>query len=209
MLTHSPTIFDFEANSTPRHKPYTSVKAINRSVAQYLPQHYEPVCQSLFQFVKLLLNPEEEGPPYPAPPNEDQISIIASIGLDGTQGPEIIDDDQLDASDVLGKTKKIPRRFLEFVNREIQGLGIQQISFQWDQKVETQWDTLVINVIVKHWLFARSKGAFQDYALNPEFCTKEILFGILSRWLRGQKEKYGKVKDKTPAFKVKIHSKVS
>ena len=47
-------------------------------------------------------------------------------------------------------------------------------------------------MIIKHWLNAKDNDAFTNYPLDIEFCKKDILFGLLEHWLRGQKDNYMK-----------------
>ncbi|CAH7677503.1 hypothetical protein PPACK8108_LOCUS12667, partial [Phakopsora pachyrhizi] len=72
--------------------------------------------------------------------------------------------------------------------------NIQHPTFQWDVEGQTRWDGLVIDILVKHWLYAKNKEAFQEYPLQSDFCTKTIVSAIVERWLRGQKASYGKDK---------------
>ncbi|CAH7665776.1 hypothetical protein PPACK8108_LOCUS65, partial [Phakopsora pachyrhizi] len=69
--------------------------------------------------------------------------------------------------------------------------NIQHPTFQWDVKGQTRWDGLVIDILVKHWLYAKNKEAFQEYHLKSDFCTKTIVSAIVEQWLRGQKAFYG------------------
>ncbi|CAH7687028.1 hypothetical protein BY996DRAFT_4572912, partial [Phakopsora pachyrhizi] len=73
--------------------------------------------------------------------------------------------------------------------------NIQHPTFQWDVKVQTSWDGLVIDILVKHWLYAKNKEAFQEYPLKSDFFTKTIVSAIVEQWLRGQKASYGKDKN--------------
>ncbi|CAH7688538.1 hypothetical protein BY996DRAFT_8399255 [Phakopsora pachyrhizi] len=69
--------------------------------------------------------------------------------------------------------------------------SIQHPNFHWDVKGQTSWDGLVIDILVKHWLYAKNKEAFQEYPLQSDFCTKAIVSAIAEQWLRGQKASYG------------------
>ncbi|CAH7689290.1 expressed protein [Phakopsora pachyrhizi] len=62
------------------------------------------------------------------------------------------------------------------------------------KRIPLKWDGLVIDILVKHWLYAKNKEAFQEYPLQSDFCTKTIVSAIVERWLRGQKASYGKDK---------------
>ncbi|CAH7667508.1 hypothetical protein PPACK8108_LOCUS1910, partial [Phakopsora pachyrhizi] len=50
--------------------------------------------------------------------------------------------------------------------------NIQHPTFQWDVKGQTSWDGLVIDILVKHWLYAKNKEAFQEYPYNQTFALK-------------------------------------
>ena len=69
----------------------------------------------------------------------------------------------------------------------------------------TKWDKILSEVIRKHWLNAKENDAFTNYPLDIEFCKKDILFGLLERWLRGQKDNYMKprTRNKKPRSRVK------
>ncbi|CAH7682264.1 hypothetical protein PPACK8108_LOCUS16002 [Phakopsora pachyrhizi] len=77
---------------------------------------------------------------------------------------------------------------------EIDSLVVEERNIATEEASQTRWDGLVIDILVKHWLYAKNKEAFQEYPLQSDFCTKTIVSAIVERWLRGQKASYGKDK---------------
>ena len=104
---------------------------------------------------------------------------------------------------MLGKVQKIPRKFISFCEEDLKTFSISGPTFEWNKKQNSQWDNTIIAVILKHWCFAKSQGAFSKQALNPQFSEYKILLAVLEHWLHGQKENYGKEK-LNPNYKVKV-----
>ncbi|CAH7671161.1 expressed protein [Phakopsora pachyrhizi] len=98
------------------------------------------------------------------------------------------------ATEEASITKRIPLKYKSLCLSEMAQHNIQHPTFQWDVKGQTRWDGLVIDILVKHWLYAKNKEAFQEYPLQSDFCTKTIVSAIVEQWLRGQKASYGKDK---------------
>ncbi|KAI8443127.1 hypothetical protein BY996DRAFT_8696341 [Phakopsora pachyrhizi] len=78
---------------------------------------------------------------------------------------------------------------------DIDSLVVEERNIAAEEASQTSWDGLVIDILVKHWLYAKNKEAFQEYLLHSDFCTKTIVSAIVEQWLRGQKTSYGKDKN--------------
>ncbi|CAH7688462.1 hypothetical protein PPACK8108_LOCUS23432 [Phakopsora pachyrhizi] len=85
--------------------------------------------------------------------------------------------------------------FLNITDVDIDSLVVEERNIATEEASQTSWDGLVIDILVKHWLYAKNKEAFQEYPLQSDFCTKIIVSAIVEQWLRWQKASYGKDKN--------------
>ncbi|CAH7670786.1 hypothetical protein PPACK8108_LOCUS5521 [Phakopsora pachyrhizi] len=130
----------------------------------------------------------------PLPQSSDEADTATLLNITDVNIDSLVVKERNIATEEASVTKRIPLKYKSLCLSEMAQHNIQHPTFQWDIKGQTRWDSLVIDILVKHWLYAKNKEAFQEYPLQSDFCTKTIVSAIVEQWLRGQKESYGKDK---------------
>ncbi|CAH7675015.1 hypothetical protein PPACK8108_LOCUS9978 [Phakopsora pachyrhizi] len=125
---------------------------------------------------------------------EQQFDRATLLNITDVDIDSLVVEERNIATEEASITKRIPLKYKSLCLSEMAQHNIQHPTFQWDVKGQTRWDGLVIDILVKHWLYAKNKEAFQEYPLQSDFCTKTIVSAIVEQWLRGQKASYGKDK---------------
>jgi len=62
---------------------------------------------------------------------------------------------------------------------------IKQISFAWEDKPDSPFNTWFLKMILKHWTFARSVGFLSQFLISPAHDSYDKAHLLLYRWLVG------------------------
>lgn len=190
------------------HDGLEKTRTLNKAVAHHLPRSNDQVTLCLREFTRIVLNMKQEGDPLPNPPNDDEAQKITQV----TPAEILTKNDFFQISctneENYGRRKSIPGKYKEKCQKELEYYGLSSFTFQWDIKGITIWDSITSNIIVKHWLHAKSEGAFSRYAIDTQHGTFEIILGLLERWLRGQKDIFRRNKSKKNPTKSRLKNKV-
>ncbi|CAH7682221.1 hypothetical protein PPACK8108_LOCUS15012 [Phakopsora pachyrhizi] len=125
----------------------------------------------------------------PLPPSSDEVDTATLLNITDVNIDSLVVEEKY-CYEEASITKRIPLKYKSLCLSEMPTHNIQHPTFQRDVKGQTRWDGLVIDILVKHWLYAKNKEAFQEYPLQSDFCTKTIVSAIVEQWLRGQKASY-------------------
>ncbi|CAH7671650.1 hypothetical protein PPACK8108_LOCUS6448 [Phakopsora pachyrhizi] len=171
-----------------------STRTLNKLVSSHIPPSQDSLCICIRDFTKMILGLTKNNNNLPLPPSSDEVDTATLLNITDVDIDSLVVEERNIATEEASITKRIPLKYKSLCLSEMAQHNIQHTTFQWDVKGQTRWDGLVIDILVKHWLYAKNKEAFQEYPLQSDFCTKTIVSAIVERWLRGQKASYGKDK---------------
>ncbi|KAI8449757.1 hypothetical protein BY996DRAFT_6418119 [Phakopsora pachyrhizi] len=171
-----------------------STRTLNKLVSSHIPPSQDSLCICIRDLTKMILGFTKNNNNLPLPPSSDEVDTATLLNITDVDIDSLVVEERNIATEEASITKRIPLKYKSLCLSEMAQHNIQHPTFQWDFKGQTRWDGLVIDILVKHWLYAKNKEAFQEYPLQSDFCTKTIVSAIVERWLRGQKASYGKDK---------------
>ncbi|CAH7682523.1 hypothetical protein BY996DRAFT_8688380 [Phakopsora pachyrhizi] len=171
-----------------------STRTLNKLVSSHIPPSHDSLCICIRDFTKMILGLTKNNNNLPLPSSSDEVYTATLLNITDVDIDSLVVEERNIATEEANITKKIPLKYKSLCFSEMAQHNIQHPTFQWDFKGQTRWDGLVIDILVKHWLYAKNKEAFQEYPLQSDFCTKTIVSAIVEQWLRGQKASYGKDK---------------
>ncbi|KAI8455378.1 hypothetical protein BY996DRAFT_8686332 [Phakopsora pachyrhizi] len=173
-----------------------STRTLNKLVSSHIPPSQDSQCICIRDFTKMILGLTKNKNNLPLPPSFDEVDTSTLLNITNVNIGSLVVKERNIATEEATITKRIPLKYKSLCLSEMAQHNIQHPTFQWDVKGQTSWDGLVIDILVKHWLYDKNKEAFQEYPLQSDFCTKSIVSAIVEQWLRGQKASYGKDKIK-------------
>lgn len=187
------------------HRPSSSLKKVNKSVAPYLPSHNTYLCIVIRNFTISLTNfnnktsLEEQLPDsqhFMAFQNQPlKESTLANVYPNNHEFPQT-------------HKEELPPFIVDTFAKNLQAVGIPTPRFQWQHPSTNPWNKLLISMLAKHWLLARQHGAFSKVPIEDKFCEPDFVEAIISRWYDGKKGSHGKV-SQSSTLKVKLRKKVS
>jgi len=186
-------------------------RVLNAKLSKFLPSSNHQVSICLRDFIKIILNVKRTKESMPPPPSETEVVNFTAKQppLSTIEANQLVFNKTTTNQEVYAGAQGVPGRFKELCHGELESYGISPPTFQWGLSDITAWDEVMIQVIVKHWLHAKKEGAFAAYALDEGYCTSLTLLGLADRWLRGQKDKHKKPKNRAGISKPRVRQKVS
>ncbi|CAH7677633.1 hypothetical protein PPACK8108_LOCUS12806 [Phakopsora pachyrhizi] len=172
-----------------------STRTLNKLVSSHIPPSQDSLCICIRDFTKMILGLTKNNNNLPLPPSSDEVDTATPLNITDVDIDSLVVEERNIATEEASNTKRILHKYKSLCLSEMAQHNIQHPTFQWDIKGQTSWDGLVIDILVKHWLYAKNKESFQEYPLKSGFCTKTIVSVIVEQWLRGQKASYGKDKN--------------
>lgn len=170
----------------------TSLKAVNRAVADWLPDHNSGTCEAVTDFVKFLLGRLKLGESYPAPPTLNEISRLPQLSYQSILEDRRIFALELEVEDPPPAVNLPPRHqaswftYRKLFIHDLCMSGIPRVTVDWKRSVYSPWNEMFLAFAVKHYRWAKQHGAFGRYPINPVYDTDIVSLGILERWLRGR-----------------------
>ncbi|CAH7677697.1 hypothetical protein PPACK8108_LOCUS12886 [Phakopsora pachyrhizi] len=169
-----------------------STRTLNKLLSSHIPPSQDSLCICIRDYTKMILGLTKNNNSLPLPPSSYEVDTATLLNITDVDIVSLVVEERNIATEEANITKRIPLKYKSLCLSDMAQHNIQHPTFQWDVKVQTRWDGLVIDILVKHWLYAKNKEAFQEYPLQSDFCAKTIVSAIVERWLRGQKASYGK-----------------
>ncbi|KNZ48737.1 hypothetical protein VP01_544g10 [Puccinia sorghi] len=106
-----------------------------------------------------------------------------------------------------GKKKSISAHYGLIFLKDLERLNLQHRTFDWTSPASANHNEIMIQLIGKHWTYAKSDGAFAAYPIDPEDVTPEKLTGVITRWFIGTPEAVMKSKTVDDLDKQKLSQK--
>ncbi|KAI8448069.1 hypothetical protein BY996DRAFT_4591948 [Phakopsora pachyrhizi] len=156
-----------------------STRTLNKLVSSHIPPSQDSLCICIRDFTKMILGLTKNNNNLPLPPSSDEVDTATLLNITDVDIDLLVVEERNIATEEASITKRIPLKYKSLCLSEMAQHNIQHPTFQWDVKGQTMWDGLVIDILVKHWLYAKNKEAFQEYPLQSDFCTKTIVSAIV------------------------------
>ncbi|KAI8447682.1 hypothetical protein BY996DRAFT_6420694 [Phakopsora pachyrhizi] len=171
-----------------------STRTLDKLVSSHIPPSQDSLCICIRDFTKIILGLTKNNNNLPLPPSSDEVDTATLLNITDVDIDSLVVEERNIATEDASNTKRISLKYKSLCLSEMAQHNIQHPTFQWNVKGQISWDALVIDILVKHWLYAKKIEAFQEYPLKSDFCTKTIISAKVEQWLRGKKESYGKDK---------------
>ncbi|CAH7672836.1 hypothetical protein BY996DRAFT_6424450 [Phakopsora pachyrhizi] len=156
-----------------------STRTLNMLVSSHIPPSQDSLCICIRDFTKMILGLTKNNNNLPLPPSSDEVDTATLLNITDVDIDSLVVEERNIATEEASITKRIPLKYKSLCLSEMAQHNIQHPTFQWDVKGQTRWDGLVIDILVKRWLYAKNKEAFQEYPLQSDFCTKTIVSAIV------------------------------
>jgi hypothetical protein len=165
--------------------------ARNKQLAKVLPSSNSPFSQSVYDFTKMLLKKVNPNAPWPDSPTCDQVLSFLSI----TNWQPLINSSDIFAcfahlsqpSELFGKKKSIPSYYQNIFLEDLNIVHIPHCSFNWKEKSNSPWNKAFFEMILKHWMYTKSQGAFSAYPIDLSNKDPSKLSGVLIQWFNGRR----------------------
>ncbi|EFP93527.2 hypothetical protein PGT21_019844 [Puccinia graminis f. sp. tritici] len=174
-------------------KPSTSIRVRNKQVSAKLPDSNSAFCQSVYDFVKLLIDNE-----LPRSLLDRQKEITRGQGRHSPDNNTAIFttfDSQTYEPKYSGKKKAISTKYKLIFLDDLNQFHLTYNNFDYTQDISDSWNTFFINRVCKHWINAESQDAFSSYGISTADFSPENLYGVISRWFDGKR---AEIQKKTP-----------
>ncbi|KAH9455579.1 hypothetical protein Pst134EA_023038 [Puccinia striiformis f. sp. tritici] len=184
-------------------EPSKSTRQHNKQMAAFLPKSDAPLCQSIYDFIKMVVavNITCLNPP------------VSSLKLDATLVNDrrvFVDRIALPTEpDYQGKKKSISTNYAVIFSKDLDCLNLQYRSFDWTSPASSNWNEMMIQLISKHWTHAHSQEAFSAYPIDPKHETPTTVIGVITRWFNGRRDLIRKGRTKAEIKKEKLARKKS
>ncbi|EGG10001.1 uncharacterized protein MELLADRAFT_60770 [Melampsora larici-populina 98AG31] len=162
----------------------TSLKALNASVSDSLPDSTEALCQLLAGFTRHMLGFNELTKAYPPEPTPDELCRLRPLTRDDIMSDRAVFTSNPTHVIVRDSDAKL-ERFKALFLADLQKHGINQITFDWKSPDRDPWNRTMALFLVKHWQYAKSEGAFPKQSISSDDSTEKVCIGIVHRWMRG------------------------
>ncbi|EGG04642.1 uncharacterized protein MELLADRAFT_108320 [Melampsora larici-populina 98AG31] len=158
------------SNNWKKGVPVRSLKESNASVAQTLPKANARISHSIAAFTRLLLGFTKENPVYPMKPNHEELGQLRAPKQSNLLSDHQVFQSQTVPTDGTAEDlAKFKELFLLDLNSSL-------------------WNRTMALFIVKHWLYAKSQGAFKRKGIDPTYATVPICIGLVLRWMQGRSQ---------------------
>ncbi|CAH7667470.1 hypothetical protein PPACK8108_LOCUS1865 [Phakopsora pachyrhizi] len=152
---------------------------MNKLVSSHISPSQDSLCIHIKDFTKMTLGLTKNYNNLPLSPSSDEVDTATLLNINDVDIDSLVVEERNIATEEASNTKKIPLKFKSLCLSEMAQHNIQHPTFQWNVKGQNSWDCLVIDILVKHWLYAKHKEAFQEHILQSDLCTKTIVSAIM------------------------------
>ncbi|CAH7689123.1 hypothetical protein PPACK8108_LOCUS24194 [Phakopsora pachyrhizi] len=149
--------------------------------------------QSIFDFTKIVLGFDLIQPGFPSSPPVVQTTNYIHRSDEVLNNTSIFNkfrisvlQNQDSLQECAGKRKCIPVVVREWFAADIEKTQVTHISFAWDEKPDSSFNSWFSKMILKHWDFAKSQGFFTKYLFAPSHDTMANAAKVIFRWLVGR-----------------------
>ncbi|EGF99456.1 uncharacterized protein MELLADRAFT_68543 [Melampsora larici-populina 98AG31] len=156
----------------------TSLKAVNASSG-------EGICQSLAKFTRFLLGYDKLTKSYPPAPTDDERCQLRPLSQHEIMSDHKIFGTNSVSAHVSSDDEDIIPFKLLFLS-DLKSYGISRMTLDWEKNDKDIWNRTLAVLIVKHWRYAKSEGAFSGESVTPSHNTEKICMGVVLRWIRGR-----------------------
>ncbi|PLW42761.1 hypothetical protein PCASD_06858 [Puccinia coronata f. sp. avenae] len=170
-----------------------STRTWNKQLSSNLPSPNSPLCQALYDFIRLILDIKKPSK-WPSPPSSQQVAQFnaGSCGDTSEEGPETIafSGRPLDGNMPLYRRKKALHEsnqttFLALLDK----LKFPHPCFNWNKTSSSSWNQAFSRLILQHWNRSRLAGAFLPYPMDPEAAANtSTISDLITRWFNGRRD---------------------
>ncbi|OAV87962.1 hypothetical protein PTTG_29214 [Puccinia triticina 1-1 BBBD Race 1] len=173
-----------------------SIRVHNKQMSAWLPSSNSAFCQSVYDFIKLLINNELS---ISVP--DDQLSTAQALRKDQLKDQTSFLNCDLSSykPECAGKKKSISTKYKVIFLYDLKQVNLTHNNFDYTQDAICNWNTTFIELLCKHWTYAESQNAFSAYPINVDDIDLEKLYGVILRWFNGKKVRFSQKKHLDPA----------
>ncbi|CAH7687615.1 hypothetical protein PPACK8108_LOCUS22426 [Phakopsora pachyrhizi] len=149
--------------------------------------------QSIFDFTKIVLGFDLIQPGLPNSPPIVQTTNYIHRSVDVLNNTSIFNNFRISLlqnrdslQECAGKRNCIPVVVCEWFVADIKETQVTHISFAWELKPDSGFNSWFSKMILKHWDFAKSQGFFTKYLFAPSHNTMANAEKVIFRWLVGR-----------------------
>ncbi|KAA1136506.1 hypothetical protein PGTUg99_034068 [Puccinia graminis f. sp. tritici] len=161
-----------------------------------LPAYNSPLCQALYEFMRLLLGIKKSSDPWPPSPTPTQLAqfhsrwcpddpekrLINAISQQVATGSEPTSSD-------LGKKKTLHSTLQTTFVKHLKEISFPHAGFNWNEPGFSPWNEAFSDLILRHWDHARVTGAFIAYSMAPRpAADPAIIKSLIHRWFNGRQD---------------------
>ncbi|OAV88108.1 hypothetical protein PTTG_29147 [Puccinia triticina 1-1 BBBD Race 1] len=192
----------------------SSTRTRNKRLFEMLPAHNSPLCQALYDFIRLILGVKNGSDKWRSSPSPSQLAQLNSAWSSDTLAETIIGISrqvtatQLDSKTPLhGKKKVLHESHQVIFLRHLEILQFPHAAFNWNEPHSSPWNQALTNLILTHWIHAQENGAFSAYPMDPTAASDpNTLTGLIHRWFNGRQDEVKK-EERNPGSS-KFHKKL-
>lgn len=164
----------------------STVKAQNRAVASWLPERNSGFCQATTDFLKYLLGVAPINSIYPPDPTDEEISRLPSYSINDIGNNLSVFSVILPENSIPMEDSLLPRRskscwihHKQYFLLDLNQNGISSAKLQLKTRRPSSWNAIILTLAVKHLKWARERGAFSNYALDPRQNDELMTLAVL------------------------------
>ncbi|CAH7683738.1 hypothetical protein PPACK8108_LOCUS17429, partial [Phakopsora pachyrhizi] len=135
-------------------------RTLNKLVSSNIPPSQDSLCICIRDFTTIILGLTKNNNNLPLPPSSDEVDTATLRNITNADIDSLVVEERNIATEESSNSKKLPLKFKIVCLSEMAQHNIQHITFQWNVKGQTSWNGLVIDILVKHWLYAKINEAF-------------------------------------------------
>ncbi|WAR57085.1 hypothetical protein PtB15_8B130 [Puccinia triticina] len=183
--------------------PSNSSRYYNKQMSGVLPSFNLPFCQSIYDFIKMLIGIDytRSSTSQLFVPVDKHILEDRSVFIEPITFPT--------SPVYAGKKNSISTHYRLLFMKDLERLNLHNFSFDWTSPASSTCNNIMIQLISKHWTYASTQGAFSKYPIDPAHETPFNISGVITRWFNGKRERVRKEKNPEDAERVKLLRKKS
>ncbi|EFP93703.2 uncharacterized protein PGTG_19672 [Puccinia graminis f. sp. tritici CRL 75-36-700-3] len=171
----------------------SSTRTQNKHLAPILPTFNSPVCQALYNFIRLLLGIDQPSDPWPSSPSSEHLSLFRSWRgdpLDEGQLLAILEKERLNNTlPLYGKKKALHESNRLAFLKHLANIQFPHPCFNWNEPSSSAWNAAFSRLILRHWNCGRLAGSFLAYPMDPNAAGKpSTILGLINRWFNGRRD---------------------
>ncbi|KAA1080672.1 hypothetical protein PGT21_016615 [Puccinia graminis f. sp. tritici] len=174
-----------------------STRTRNKQNSPILPSSNAPVCQALYDFLRLLLGIKKASDLVASSPGPERLAQFNCRSWDSEflkRSKALLDlhgeSPTTGNSPLYGKKKTLHESNRTTFLQHLDEINFPYAGFNWNEESSSAWNVTFSELILQHWNHARFAGAFLAYPMDPRAAdSPSTMLALIIRWFTGRQDR--------------------